>query len=316
MTQLSHPLVSLVILSHNRMDELSRSLDDYCADNGTRDYELIVVDNASTDGSRNVIAKYQAKHPKIVSVLQDANLGVAGGRNAGYAQALGEFILSLDEDAHIRPHDIAALAALLKKLPGVAILSPKIVHDATGEAQNHHGGQPCIVGNFHGACYLFRRSLLDEIGYLDGLCHFGGEELEYSIRARAAGYGVLYIPDIEVRHNNFIRPGRVGDDRLKKWLYNFVRIYYKFFPVFMATLFSMRYFSSYLLHCFASRSLLVVPQLVWAVGRAILDGLGSRTPVAKEVADFYANPSLRPDVGNVPVWLKIANKFRTPTGVE
>lgn len=303
--------LSVVILSYNRIDELKKSLNEHCYDSLAYGYELIVVDNNSVDGSRELITEYNGKYSNLVYVLNDNNLGVAGGRNSGYAKASGEFVLSIDEDAHIKLVDILTLKNLLTSMPDVGIMSPKIVHGTTGEHQNPHGNLMCEVGNFHGACYMFRRSLIDEVGYLDGLCSFGGEELEYSIRTRSYGYSILYIPDVEVKHNNFNRTGKIGNDRLCQWLYNFVRIFFKFFPITNAILFTIRYFFSYVLTCLVSGNALVIPRISWAVVAGVINGLCSRTLISKSVTDFYMNPLLRPDIGNVPITYKIIRKIRT-----
>jgi GT2 family glycosyltransferase len=310
MAQLNNIPISVVILSHNRLDEIKKVLDEHCMECDRIGYELIIIDNASTDGSRDILIEYKNIYPSIKCVLNDNNFGVSGGRNSGYALASGEFILSMDEDAHIKPSDIIRLKVLLTSLPEVGILSPKILHYITGEQQNSYGNQRCEVGNFHGACYMFRKSLLDEIGYLDELCSFGGEELDYSIRVRSHGYSVLYIPDIEVRHNNYKRTGQVGNERLTKWLYNFIRIYYKYLPVIPATLFATRYFVSYIISCLIARNFIVLLKMIWIAYIAVKDGISSRTFIPDYVIEFYLNPLVRPDIGNVPIWFKVCRSLR------
>ena len=154
MTKSKPPEVSVVILSHNRIDELIKSLNEHCSESSNNGYELIIVDNASTDGSREVIVEYANKYRDIKYVFNDKNLGVAGGRNSGYLLARSDFILSIDEDAHIKPNDIIGLKKMLTSMPKVGILSPMIIHEKTGDKQNPHGNQICEIGNFRFWSYL------------------------------------------------------------------------------------------------------------------------------------------------------------------
>ncbi len=307
--QTSHKYdISVVVLSFNRIDELRMSLNDHCIGSMENGYEFIVVDNASTDGSRELLCEYKLDYPHLKVILNQTNLGVSGGRNSGYSIASGVYILSLDEDAHIKPFCIVKLKEILESLPMVGIISPKILHYITHEQQNPHGNDICEVGNFHGACYMFRQSLIAEIGYLDELCSFGGEELDYSIRVRSEGYSILYTPDVEARHNNYLRSGPIGNERLEKWIYNYVRIHYKYFPFAQAYLFSNRYIFSYIITCLRSRNFLVIPNVIISSIKGIRDGLRSRTLIPISVSDFYRNPLLRPDIGNIPVWIKIRQR--------
>ena len=90
--------ISIIILSHNRLDDLRANLPALLSGLGT-EMELVVVDNASTDGSCEFLDEFREVYPTVKLVLHDSNTGVAIGRNSGFRVATGEYVVSLDDDA-------------------------------------------------------------------------------------------------------------------------------------------------------------------------------------------------------------------------
>jgi GT2 family glycosyltransferase len=93
--------------------------------------------------------------------------------------------------------------------PSAGALAFRVVHGDSGEPQNEHGRARVRVGNFHGAGHAIRRSALDVAGHLDESCFFGAEEVEFAMRLLSCGMTTVYTPDLEARHFNFTRAGKV-----------------------------------------------------------------------------------------------------------
>ncbi|MCE5199732.1 MAG: glycosyltransferase family 2 protein [Armatimonadota bacterium] len=295
---------SILILSYNRIEELKQTIPLVLQEIEQASAELIIVDNASTDGSVEYLRSVADKG-NIRLILNAANLGVAGGRNAGYKLAKGDIIINLDDDTYPLPGLLEKTAAAFARHPNAGILAYRVRHRQTKDDQNPHGEHECEVANFHGAGHAFRKSVFLKAGYLDERCSFGGEELEMSIRARAAGYTVLYLPDIVVEHNSFPRPGGVGVDRRIQWRYNYTRVLHKYFPAKTAALFSWRLgFRDFV---FGFRFGLRPWMRLWNESlRGRREGLQEYTPLSKDIMHFYMNPSLRPEYGNVPLIWKLS----------
>src|SRR5665811_1387112 len=284
--------VSVIVLSHNRIDEIQKNLPPLAEQ--THQIELVVVDNASTDGSREFLSHLKQKYPEMILVLSDNNLNVAGGRNTGFSKTLREFIVALDDDTSITIDTLKTVPEAFDRYPHAGILAFKVCHATTGELQNNLGDQPIAVANFHGAAFAIRKDLFDRIGNLDELCSFGAEEFDFSVRAHAAGYETIYLPEVIVYHNSFQRPGSAGADRREKWIYNYVRVLYKHFPRKFAGLYSARFLFN------AMRSGKIVYGFSFAVGlmryayRGRRDGISMHAELPNRTIHFYANSGLRP----------------------
>lgn len=302
--------VSIVVLSYNRKEALERNLGVLVLLEEATGCEVVVVDNASTDGSQDVIRAATTRLPGLVVLLNDRNLGVAAGRNAGWSSASRDYILNIDDDTFVTAEAVAAMLMLLQERPEIGIVSPRIVHARTGASQLDFGTTEYRLGNFHGACHMLRRSLLQQIGYNDEACTFGGEELDLSIRSRAAGWDVVYTPHATVRHDSHPRPGREGRERRSRWLYNFVRVHHKHLPLLAAIPLSLRYMVSHLVAGLRSDGVRAAPALLTATWRGVCHGRRQRRLVPNEVVRFYTDPALRPDLGNVPLWSKLRRRHQ------
>lgn len=156
--------VSIVQLTYNNMDQVRRHLPTV-AWMAARDEvaEWIVLDNASTDGTREQLAEFAKTWPKLRVICSDENLGCGGGRNVALRQAAGDLILSMDSDVDVtRPAALAEMAADLER-PKVAVVGQHggyVRRDWlwTQEAAADYVGPVPIVCGF---AQLFRRSVLD-----------------------------------------------------------------------------------------------------------------------------------------------------------
>jgi GT2 family glycosyltransferase len=299
------------VLSYNRVEDLARTIPRIAGEIENGRAELIIVDNASSDGSGEFLDAFSRECGRAVRVVRNGgNLGVAAGRNVGYRAARGKYIINLDDDTYIFPGLVTGTIEAFERSPEVGIIVFRVRHHATKADQNPHGEFGCEVANFHGAGHAFRRAVFDRVGYLDERCAFGGEELEMSIRSRLGGFGVRYFPDLMVEHNSIRRTERIEIERRAQWRYNYTRILFKYFPESTARLFSWR---------------LLVPDLVYGLGvglrslsllwreflRGRTEGREEYTPLYGALLAFYRNPALLPDLGNVPLTTKLHHRVRS-----
>lgn len=302
--------VSIVVLSYNRFDVIRRNLADLATAVQNTNCELIVVDNASTDGSAQVIAEFANAHPDVKCIANNTNLGVAGGRNIGWLQASREFILSIDDDTLLSLEAAHGLLEFIKKKPKIGIVSPQIRHASTLGAQFYFDDIEYKPAGFHEACHMVRRSIIDTVGLYDESCSFGGEGLDLSVRTRAGGYEVAYFGDVTVLHENLIRSGAEGRYRRERWVYGFVRLHHKYFPWSVATRFSLRYLVSHLVSGMRAFGPLLAMRLLKAALRGYRDGRQARQQIPDAIVRFYSDPELRPEFGNAPIWRKLLQRMR------
>jgi GT2 family glycosyltransferase len=300
--------VSVVVLSYNRKDELLNNLPELCEASYQTGFELIIVDNASADGSKETLRSLHSRWPNLQLILNDTNTGVAEGRNTGGRVARGTYLLFIDDDTRIQVEDIRCLRDIMARRAEVGVLTPRVFQALTQEPQNDHGEEEREVGNYHGACHMISRRACTMVGEMDPFCSFGGEELDYSIRVRSQGYTVLYTPIVSVYHNSYIRGDEDGRWRRRMWIYNYTRIHFKHFLLPRAVIFSFRYLISHMVTATRAYGLLFSFSLPVHALRGGMDGKKQYVAVPHDVEKFYSSYSLRPDVGNVPLFRKLLTR--------
>lgn len=301
--------LSVVVLSHNRFSELSVFVPRLLRSARDTGFQLIVVDNRSTDGSREFLLAQDWRDDAQL-LLSDQNLGVAAGRNLGWHSATRRYILNLDDDTRPDVEAMRALVQYMRHNKGTGLAFPRIVEPVSGDNQTPFGESVCEPSNFHGACHIVRRQTFLDTGPLDERCMYGGEELEYSIRMRTHGWRLEFIPSILVYHHSLPRTGEVASWRRLQWVHNYVRILFMYFPLGRATKMACRVTVKDLLFGCRNHGLAFAPR---AIQQAILgarEGRGSFTPMPESLLAFYSSATLVPDFGNVPVSRKLRNRFR------
>ena len=210
--------VSIIIPTWNGWHHLEVCLNSL-RDQQFSDFEIIVVDNGSTDGSQSFIREF---YPEVVIIELDENRGFTGACNAGYAVAKGEIIVLLNNDTEADPGWLAAIVEAFETHPEAGIVASKLLlfdrrdhFHAAGDYYRLDG----IPGNRGvwkqdqgqydeeepvfsacGAASAYRRSLIDSIGFLDESFYFSCEDIDISWRAHLAGWQVLYVPSAIVYH--------------------------------------------------------------------------------------------------------------------
>lgn len=213
------PRVSILIVNFNGARWLGPCLESLksCT---FHDYEIIVVDNASTDDSREVLRPY----PDVRLVANPTNRGFAGGNNDGLPHCRGEFILLLNNDTRVTPGFLEPLVDYLDRHPNVGVVQSRMhlprhggVLDTCGsyltvfgflyhvgywkpDAPCYHRSRPIFTAK--GACLMFRRSLLPKVGgflFEDRFfCYY--EETDFCHRVWLAGAEVHFVPDSVIDH--------------------------------------------------------------------------------------------------------------------
>lgn len=214
----SSPTFSVIVPNWNGRHHLETCLDSLRAQT-LRDFEIIVVDNGSSDGSQALIG---AGYPEVRLLELGRNTGFTGACSAGYAVARGEFIVLLNNDTEAEPGWLAAVAAAFAADPRVGIVACKLLlfddrrcFHAAGDFYRTDGipgnrgiwqedaGQYDRAEPVFGACgaaAAYRRTMLEEIGFLDDAFYFSCEDVDIAWRAHLAGWEVVYTPEAVVYH--------------------------------------------------------------------------------------------------------------------
>lgn len=217
-----NPGLSVITINYNGMGftlDCLRSLEKQ----SFKDFEVVVVDNGSSDGSAEAVERYLRESPlagRAKFIPSGRNLGFAGGNNEGLRHASGECIVLLNNDAEADSRFLAELWLAASEHPEAGICAAKlIVHgsdviDSAGDGFSNslkgfkrgegdrsasHGEQEYVFGACAGAA-LYRRRMLDEIGFLDEDFFINLEDVDMSFRAQLAGWKVLFVPTARVSH--------------------------------------------------------------------------------------------------------------------
>lgn len=211
-------LISVIIPNWNGKHHLDDCLSSLRQQTYTNN-EIIVVDNGSTDGSQAYI---DANFPEVTLVNLPSNKGFTGACNRGYAYSKGDIILLLNNDTAVEPTWLAAIANAFSLYPRVGSVASKMLlfderhklHAAgdfmrmnglpgnRGVWQLDHGqfDREEAVFSACGGAAAYRRTALEEIGFLDDAFFFSCEDVDIGWRMQLADWQVLYVPSAVVYH--------------------------------------------------------------------------------------------------------------------
>ena len=230
--------LAVVIVNYNSGAYLERCLASLQAHRGDLDIDVLVVDNASADGSQSAIA---ATHPWARLIENRDNTGLSAAWNQGTKQTGAPLILLLNPDAELWRGTLADYVGVARKHPRAGIVGPMMrnpdgsvypsgrpfpsIVEATGHAlfagmapHNRFTRRYRMLGWdrstertvdwVSGACMMVRREALEQIGGFDEGFFLYGEELDIATRLAAAGWQVLFTPEVEVLHEIGVSTGR------------------------------------------------------------------------------------------------------------
>jgi len=223
--------LSIIIVSYNTKKLLQDCLGSFYKDLPT-DYEVIVVDNASEDGSVSAVKK---KFPQVKIIENKKNTGYATANNQGIKKAKGEYYLLLNSDTLSSIKSFKKLVEFLDQNPKIGIVSPKLLN-ADKSIQQNGGALPNLFNVFawqffldeipllthffnpyqledpefylktrktgwvSGASIMIRQSVVKKIGLLDEKIFMYAEDIDWCLRARTAGYEVWTLAESQIIH--------------------------------------------------------------------------------------------------------------------
>ena len=228
MADLGMPRLSIIIVTYNSRGHIDECLRSLVENRAAVDHEIVVVDNASTDGTAAAI---RARWNGVRVIDAGANLGFARANNLGIQQTFGELILLLNPDTSIPARAVDMLVGALETRPDVAIAGPRLVN-ADGHAElsfgrmmsplaevrqkalvrgSERGGPIAMyvesmtrrerdVDWVSGACLLVRRTDAESVGLMDERYFMYAEDVDFCAAVRARGRRVLFYPAAEIVH--------------------------------------------------------------------------------------------------------------------
>lgn len=209
------PLVSIQIVTRNRKDELARCLKSALAQTWAN-CEIVVVDNASADGTAGMVAR---DYPQVHLVRSDKNLGCPSGRNFGFTHCRGKYVYMLDDDGWLKEDavELAVRRAEADACIGVVMSRIHEYEDGRVVRQRPPGlDQSVYQAGFSGGCSLVRRSALDAAGIFPEDFFRQAEEGDLALRMLDAGY-FCFLETASVMYH---APSIVGRNRKAFIFYN------------------------------------------------------------------------------------------------
>ena len=224
--------LSVVFLSYNTRDLTEQALRTVIDAAEGMEVEIFVVDNASHDGSADMVAE---KFPDVKLLRNEENVGFAAGNNVALQQVVGEYVLIINTDTIVRRDTLRALAGFLDEHPEVGACGCKILDpDGTLQFDSRRGfptplaafckmsglsrlfpNHP-VISQYHmtyldpektaevevlsGSCMMVRKSAMDQVGLLDEDYFMYGEDIDWCYRIHKAGWKIFYVPTTEIIH--------------------------------------------------------------------------------------------------------------------
>jgi GT2 family glycosyltransferase len=211
------PAITLCLVNFDGAHYLPKALD--AAQPHAQFSEILVVDNASTDGS---VPLLRSEYPHVRILRLDTNRGPAGARNAAFAAAHSDLILFQDNDIQLTPDCTAYLLAALQQSPGALLVAPRVLYAHNPDLVQYDSADCHVLGlmmlrnanrraaladqrptsttSLVTACFLLDRSRLDSATLFDESFGFNYEDHDFGVRACVRGHELLVEPRARVLH--------------------------------------------------------------------------------------------------------------------
>jgi GT2 family glycosyltransferase len=245
-------VVTVVIANWNRK-ELLRACLDSLARQTHSSFEVVVVDNGSTDGSPALVEEMAKSYPvRLQLIAKSTNLGFCAANNLGILSTCAELVALLNNDAEAEPGWLEALERAIRSEEDVGMAASKVLvwEDPTridkcghliypdgqtrgrGSGQTDHGQFDRVEEVLwpDGCAAMYRRAMLEDVGGFDEDFFAYADDAELGLRARWAGWRCLYTPDAVVRHHRGATLGLGSARRLTLIERNRVLLAVKLFP--------------------------------------------------------------------------------------
>ncbi len=239
--------LSVIIVSYNVKDLLKNCLESVFKFTKDINFEVIVVDNNSTDGSQDFISNFKFQNSNFKFILSQENGGFSKGNNLGIKKAKGKYILLLNPDTLLVENSLKIMFAWMEAHSEVAVASCQLLNSE--QKLSPTGGYfPNLFRvaawavffkpfSFHppaffykkefspdwvtGAFFMVRKEALEKVGLLDENIFMYGEELEWCMRFKSAGWRIKYTPITKIIHlaNSLPRNAVLGEFKGLKYIY-------------------------------------------------------------------------------------------------
>ncbi len=213
--------LSIIILSYNSKHLI---LDCLASIPAHSDWEIIIPDNGSTDGSKEAILK---QFPKIKFIENDKNLGFAAGNNVGIKKSQGEYVLLLNPDTVVKTKTIETVLDYMENNPKVGAATCRLEFPSGKLDYSCHRNFPDPVNSFlhfiglkkisaytninipntiheidslTGAFALIRRTAGNQVNWLDEDYYWNAEDIDFCYKLKEKGWKVMYIPQVKIIH--------------------------------------------------------------------------------------------------------------------
>jgi len=225
------PDVTVIVIAHEVRDEVLECFASVERHRGDVEVELILVDNASRDGTADAVAE---RHPEATVVHLATNEGVPA-RNYGLRRARGRLRMFLDSDAMLTEGALPTLVRVLDESPGIGLVGPRLVYPDGSLQLSSRRFPPLMLPLLRrpplsrwlengrtirrhlmadeqhdyrrrveyvlGACQLFRAEAQHAVGEIDERIWYGHDDADWCFRIREAGFDIAYVPEAEVVHD-------------------------------------------------------------------------------------------------------------------
>lgn len=216
-------LISIILVNWNTKQLLLQCLESITEDCKNINAEIIISDNASTDGSVEAV---QSRYPEAKIVKNKTNLGFALGNNVAIKHAKGDFICLVNTDVKVTKNCFSRLIHFIDENPKCGIVGPKVLNgDSTHQISTRRDltllrtlartfgldyifpsitfyptNKTQTVDVLGGCFWVIRRSALEQVGVLDETFFFYGEDRDYCKRMRNKGWEICYYPKAQIYH--------------------------------------------------------------------------------------------------------------------
>lgn len=222
--------LSIIILSYNTKDLTLECLNSlalqYEKELEKKELEIIVVDNASSDGSRSAILGLKSSIPDLKLIQNNENAGFGKGCNIGAKVAKGKYILFLNSDTEALDKGLLGMTKFMEENPKVAILGGKLKNDdgssqkSCGKFYNLFNLLIMLLGMerlgflrsspneikkvdwVSGACMMMRGDIFEKLSGFDEKLFMYMEDMEICFRAQKMGYETYFYPNIKLKHKS------------------------------------------------------------------------------------------------------------------
>lgn len=254
---------SVIIVTFNNQDEIGPCLESLLIELGNSRFQIIVIDNHSGDSTRSISrGVWQEKCPQVGEFelhANDTNEGFTKALNQGLKKSKGKCVLALNPDTEVQPGSVGHLRKVLEQEKNVGIVAPQLRNpDGSVQAscRRFPGYRDVLfetlglsylfgksrffnhwkMGEFdhqnrrsvdqpQGACLMFKRQLLDRLGYWDETFPMFFSDVDWCRRVKAAGYDIIFEPAARVIHR---RGASIVKDR-SRMIWSSHRSFYDYF---------------------------------------------------------------------------------------